>query len=234
MAGGKLMMYKGRYPNAPKYNKPKIGGKMTAKKVETIAKKAVLKLSETKHVSQSTENAQLYHNSVGIPFNGLLQLAQGDAENQRIGDEVIGRSLKLKFWLSTKLDRQNVIYRIILLRLPKDQETGAFDPMEAVTGNKLIDYINTEKYTPVFQKFVKIQGTTTHASGATTQEVSKLVSFNINLKDRKIKYENDSVNVKYQRDTLRLAIYAYDAYGTLTSDNIASYACNARFYFKDP
>jgi hypothetical protein len=49
------------------------------------------------------------------------------------------------------------MYRIILLKLPKDQESVSLpaDIMEGVHGNKMIDDINTEKYTPVYQKMIR-------------------------------------------------------------------------------
>lgn len=93
--------------------------------------------------------------------NPLRGLDQGTDEHERVGDEIIGQRINYKIWLSNKLDRPNVTYRIVVYRCPKDEsETNALDIYEGTVGNKLLDYMNTEKYTPVFQKIVKITANT--------------------------------------------------------------------------
>jgi hypothetical protein len=55
------------------------------------------------------------------------------------------------------------MYRIVVYRCPKDEsETNHINIYEGVHGNKMIDYINTEKYTPVFQKIVKTTNDASH------------------------------------------------------------------------
>ena len=173
----------------------------------------------------------------------MTKLAQGTDENQRVGDEVIGKYIKLKFQFFSKQDRPNVQYRIIVYRAPQGEGDGYFDIMENVFGNKMLDNINTEKYTPIFQKFIKIQGNNMIGpSGGLLgtqydwymKENSKMVSFTIPLKDAKMKYQNDSEFPKFQRDSIKLVVFAYDAYGSLPADNIATFAYSSRFYYKDP
>ena len=81
---------------------------------------------------------------------------------------------------------------------------------------------------------MKITNDSSIESGAALKEVSKLVSFSINLGNKKIKYENATGFPKYQRDQYRLSIVPYDSYGTLTTDVIGNYAMTARVYYKDP
>lgn len=210
----------------------------------SMIKRVMLKQCETKHRTVQFENQNLNHNSIDDfkEFNPLRGLDQGTDEHQRVGDEIIGQRINYKIWLSSKLDRPNVMYRIVVYRCPKHEtETNHLNIYEGVSGNKLIDYINTEKYTPVFQKFVKMSGNTAlgpdDAIGNydwTLKEQSKMITFSINLKNQKIKYEPATGFPKYQRDQYRLSILAYDAYGTLTTDVIGSYALTARVYYKDP
>ncbi len=224
-----------RYKKRPvrKNYKKRTYSKSLVKAVKAIT----LKQSETKHKTVTFQNQNLNHNSIDDfkEQNPLRALDQGIDEHQRIGDEIIGKYINYKIWLSNKSDRPNVLYRIVVYRCPKDEsETNHLNIYEGVSPNKMIDYINTEKYTPLFQKFVKITNDTSLESGATLRETSKLISFSINLKNQKIKYENSTGFPKYQRDQIRLSITPYDAYGTLTSDIIASYAMTARVYYKDP
>lgn len=224
--------YKKR-PSRKTYKKRATYSKSLVKAVKAIT----LKQAETKHKTISFENQALNHNSIDDfrEQNPLRALAQGTDEHERIGDEIIGKYINYKIWLSNKEDRPNVLYRIVVYRCPKDEsETNHINIYEGITGNKMTDYINTEKYTPIFQKYVKITNDTSVENGASLHEASKLVSFSINLKNQKIKYENGTNFPKYQRDQIRLSITPYDAYGTLTTDNIASYAMTARVYYKDP
>ena len=125
----------------------------------SMIKRVMLKQCETKHKTTSVENANLNHNSAyALPV--FTQLSQGTDENQRIGDEVIGKYIKFKFQFFSKLDRPNVTYRIIVYRAPKDEESSYNDIMEGVVGNNILDNVNTEKYTPIMQKYVKIAGNT--------------------------------------------------------------------------
>jgi len=207
-----------------------------------MIKRVMLKQCETRHKSLAFENQNMYHNSVSIPLNGLIDVSQGDGENQRTGDEVIGKYLKFKLWLSNKLDRPNVQYRIMVIRVPLELGSGAVNPFEGVSGNKLIDYINTERFTPVYQKFLRVQGNQAigpnNALGTgydwNFKELSTMHSFKVDLKNEKIKFQDTGNYPKYQKYTFRLLALAYDAFGTPTSDNIASFAGNVRFYYKDP
>ncbi len=90
-----------------------------ASSVRKIARKTALGLSETINAVTLYENQQLVHNKVYYLKN-LLETTQGlldendggSAENAvRKGDELILKNINLRFWLSTKKDRPNVIYK---------------------------------------------------------------------------------------------------------------------------
>jgi hypothetical protein len=205
----------------------------------------MLKQCETKHKTVSFENNALYHNSLSIPLNHLIDLTNGDGDDQRVGDEVIGKYIKFKLWFASKFDRPNVKIRVMVLRVPINEHTGVISPFNNDHGNKLLDYINTEKYTPVYQKFININTNTAIGPDSglpppstgydwNLKERSVMHSFTIPLKDEKIKFLEGENRPKFQKFNLRFVAVAYDAYGTATTDNIASYAGNYRFYYKDP
>jgi len=204
-----------------------------------MIKRVMLKQCETKHKKFALENQTLRHNST-YGIETLPKLAVGNGENQRIGDEVVGKYIKCKFMFFNKNDRPNCTYRVIAYRAPAG-ETSYSDIWENEIGNKIMDGVNTEKYTPIIQKFVKITSNTVLGPDDlvgnydwTLKENSKYLSFTIPLKDVKIKYQDTSEQPKYQRDNIKLAIVAYDAYGTLTSDDIGTFAFSAKYYYKDP
>lgn len=210
-----------------------------------VVRSLVLKNTETKYNVNGYDNYQLYHNSgtqvAGVNyltyFSNLLSTSVGTSQNTRIGDSVFGRFLSIKLWLSNKSDRPNVMYRIAVVSVPPDQLVG--NPaglFKGEAGNKIIDSINTDRYKIIYHKIVKSQANDySLESGATLKEKSIYHKITIPLKNRMIKYSLDSgVTPSYQNNCLSLMVLAYDATGTLTTDNIASYSMLYKFYFKDP
>jgi len=76
------------------------------------------------------------------------------------------------------------------------------------------------------QKVIDSQGTFNGAEG------HKAVSVWIPLKNKRIKYENGSSVPRFT--DIAFTVVCYDSFGTLLTDNIASFAICRKFYFKDP
>lgn len=207
---------------------------------------ASLRVAETKYRSYSEEARELYHNggsALGgfwpVQTSNMLSTSQSNTQQGRNGDEVWPVGLSIKLWLSNKLDRPNVMYRILVIACPPDQATTAQPAglMQGSIGNYMLDFVNTDKYNVKYQKIIKpFAGDYSLETGATNREHSTSHTFYLPLKKRgKLAYSADAGNLpKYQRDCLSLVVIAYDAAGTLTTNNIASMSFVYRFYFKDP
>lgn len=214
--------------------------RMTPKVMLAMARGAVLRAAETKYITTTTENAQLTHNGgvgpVYVALTNMLGTAQGTTQNTRLGDEVWPKGLSIKIWLSNKLDRPNVMYRVIVFTAPPDQITSLSPAglFQNVIANKMIDYFNTDRYSIKYERMIQpFSGDYSLESGATNKEHSKSLKIWIPLTG-KLTYTTDTGNIpKYQKHILQLAIVAYDAFGTLLTDVIASHTTVARFYFKD-
>lgn len=209
----------------------------TKKAVRAIVRKEVRKLAERKNAGYIAENLQLYHNK---PFyiQNLLACTQGvtDPNNlatndARIGDEVYLRNLRVKFWLSNKLDRPNCMYRIILFWYPSDQTLTDQDVFFTQT-NKMLDRPNNENISVLEDRYVFSREM--YLNGTEKFEHSYLCTINKNWKNKKITYQEAPNQVKPKNKTLGIAVAVYDAYGTLQTDNIASMAFNAQIQFQDP
>lgn len=207
-----------------------------------MIKSVALKNTETKVTFTSVENQNLFHNG-GTTNNfanriNLLATTQGTADTNRIGDEVFGSHLTIKLWLSNKLDRPNVMYRIFVYSAPVDKSAVAdfTNLLKGGNANKMLGIVNTGVYRLMYHKLINPKaGDYSLESGAANKERSHYVPIKLNLRNRRIKYQATASQLpKEQRNHLILGIVAYDAYGTLTSDNIASYAIQTAFYFKDP
>lgn len=212
-------------------------------KFARMVRAASLRNTETKYTVNAQADRQLYHNigesaAGGYTYlNNLLSTTVGNTQTTRIGDAVFGRYLKLKLWLSQKLDRPNVMYRIAILSVPPDQLTA--NPSGLFRGeitNKMIDSFNTDRYKVLWHKIIQPRpGDYSLESGATNKERSLYVPITISLKNREVRYSTDSGSVPtLQKNCLSLCLIAYDAQGTLTTDNIASFSVLSKFYFKDP
>jgi len=190
------------------------------------------------------ENNNLYHNSQFI-VNGLLATTYGtgddnsglSANNVRLGDAVIARGLSIKLWIANKLDRPNVMYKIIIFRYQSNDNPSDIFLSQSTTNIMLRDF-DTEKYSIIAQKTFNLQvgvsnvASSVNSAGATSKEAHKYVKFYIPLKNKQIRYNNNSQIPKFKN--IGFMVAPYDSYGTLTTDNIASFAYNYKFYFKDP
>ena len=207
--------------------------KTQVKSVKKIAKKVAMSIPEKKTFGFQAENQQLIHNKTAY-LNKWLACKQGveDPNNLsgalvRIGDEVYLRNINIRLWLSNKGDRPNVMYKCYLFWYDADATLNDATCYFTQT-NKMLDRINNEQISIIDQQ--------TMFSGPsyaqTENERSMLCTLNGNWKSRKITYDEGGTQPK-KRD-IGLMVVAYDAYGTLQSDNIASFAYNGTITIQDP
>jgi hypothetical protein len=127
----------------------------------------VRRTTEVKEYYTNGENNQLYHNasnsitagSQPLQINPLNALGQGTTSSTRIGDHNFVRNVTVRLWLSNKLDRSNVMYRVIGVFSPSPSSVSApsfagvlSQPLGAV--NYMLTYPNTEQFTLVYDKIV--------------------------------------------------------------------------------
>lgn len=232
-----------------------------AKKMRSIAKSETMRLAETKMVGKFGENIQLNHNTTAIrgPFlstiaTGVNDPTQMKNSEARIGNEIYLKEFETRFWLSNKLDRPNVMYRITTFWYPT---AGALPPTAAsvynypggTIPNVMILRPNTGVISVISDKFVfsghnYAQPYQTQPEpviigpGILGREASQLRVIKKYFKSKKITYEGSTAtgtgNVSAVKGKdIYVAITAYDAWGSLPADNIASYAVNWSMKFKD-
>jgi len=213
------------------------------KSLVALIKKVSLKNSETKYNHISNENINLFHNT-GHQFSGLLNATHGITDNgagtsvisNRLGDEVIGRGISIKLWIANKLDRPNVMYRICVYKYQSQSIPTLVNLFKTGSGNKIMDDLDKEYITPVYQKIFNLQvgySAVPAAAGDTDgREAHTYKQIWIPLKNRKIHYTDAGSIPKFTN--YGFFIMPYDSFGTLITDNIASYSYQYKFYFKDP
>lgn len=242
-----------KYTNKKTY-KAKRGKKITRKvqkkkysahkNLVSLIKKVSLKQSETKYSHISVENTNINHNA-GYIITGLLNTTQGITDQgtgtsfnaARIGDEVIARGISLKFWIANKLDRPNVMYRIFVFKYQANSIPVSSSLFKGAVSNRIMDDLDKEVITVVYQKIFNLQvGFSAYPTGTAGdqdgREAHKYLQMWIPLKDKRIHYPDGGAVPKFFN--YGFFIVPYDSYGTLITDNIASFAYEHKFYFKDP
>lgn len=221
--------------------------KPSMKSLTSMVKNVALAQTETKRSTRSVENQQLRHNTTYY-IDNLLKTEQGDTNpssnstvNNRVGNEVVARGLGIKLWISNKVDRPNVMYKVFVIRHPTRLiSTGMTDAIfwqgtDGLGGqmNRMIDHVAGNRVTILKSFTFQPTKEANYSQNPEKFEKSRLLDFYIPLKNKKIWYNTDNGIVPSFSD-IALAIVPYDAYGTLTTDILASFAYNIRFYFKDP
>jgi len=211
---------------------------------------------ETKESTQvSGTNLSLPHNNVyetGInPF--VTNIGAQDpmsGTGNRIGDKISVRGLLIKGFMENALNRSKVNYRIMLVRGAKGETFNRANLFKGIVGNKIIDQLNTERFTIVASTKFNINCANGAASsvGATgVPAVDPIYNVGIGTKawsmwvpGRKfgrmgtITYENASTSqVKFY--DYRIVIIAYDWYGTPQDVNNVGKINDmyTKLYFKD-
>ena len=248
-----------RYANTSSYRRSqkkrrfrkRARGKYSLKKT---VKRILNKQTETKYFDIAGENLQLYHNvgqsgglALATPiysdptfFNPWADIPPGTGRANRIGDKITPLCMKLTIWLANKLTRPNLIYRIIVAKLPKSYNAitttaSSLLPFQyaqlGATGNVMILPIDHDKgIKPYYDKHHYILGQTPQYGDG--KEIHKVVNIKIRRKNaRQIVF--DSATQLIVNSPLALYVFAYDSYGTLVTDNVASYSYTARMYYKD-
>ncbi len=209
--------------------------KKQTKDVKAITRSVVRGMMEVKTVGRQSENNQLDHN-IPVYQGELLATSQGvtDPDNQqgnaaRIGDEILLRNCNVRFWLSNKLDRPNVMYKLYLFWYTQGQTVN--NALFYFTqGNKMLDRVNNENISIIDQKTVFSKEM--YLNGTEKFEHSQLCTLNGNWKGKKIIYDQGGSTPK--KRNIGYAVVCYDAFGTLQTDNIASFAVDYAVRFQDP
>ncbi len=224
------------------YRRNKGLSKNAVKTVKRIAKSAVSGMCEKKTFIWQDENKQLLHNK-GDYVTNFLSCKQGVQDNEdgvsgsqlnRIGDEFLLKNCNIRLWLSNKNDRPNVMYKAFLFWYDADASLSDAYCFFSQT-NKMLDRVNNETISIIDSKTIfsgPSYATGVSSVSGSAKERSQLCTLNGSWKGKKITYDQGGTVPKFK--TLGLCVVCYDAYGTLQTDNIASYAYNCAIRFIDP
>lgn len=221
----------------PVFRRPR--RKPLAKMMQAIS----LKQCETKTASQYENSVDLFHNQTHYVTN-LLRCGQavtanpGTTElNNRIGNEVVARGLKIKLQFISDPKRPNMNVRYFVFRYegretPTDANFWVGPGGAGGNMNRMLDHADTRNVTILKTGLVQNRNKLPiDADAGTVNNIYRDIW--IPMKNKKITYDaNNSSLPKYT--TIGMAFVAYDANNTLQTDIIQYLGYSTRFYFKDP
>lgn len=199
-------------------------------------------------------NQNCAHNNTTVLSDDPLQTDQGigdpmSGSGNRIGDQIYVRGLSAKFFLEGALGRTKVYFRVMLLKGAKGETFDRSTIFKGNSGNKMLDEINTERFTVIAQKIITVQPPNRSAvavqplTGAPTIDSVSAVTGNRILKfwipgvkfgrKGRLQYENGGQQTKFFSH--RWVIVAYDWYGTPQDTNNVGIIneCYSKLYYKD-
>lgn len=226
--------------------------------------RAISRMIETKEGTHtSPTNVPLAHNKVYIvqasTGGDLNPLATGQSSTDpmaantgaRIGDRITIKGMMIRGFLENSLNRSKVYYRLMLIKCPRGQNpTIANSLYKGCSSNKMLDQVNTEKFTIVWQKIftasaannppasVNVDGTpaTGGPAGIATRTFKAWIPGSKLTRGGHLVYENGSSTPKFF--DYRLAICVYDWFGSPSGDLVDTFVGRlnemyTKIYFKD-
>lgn len=258
--------YKKRYAKAKSSGRTGLAGILRASvRRASAGVKRLNSMIETKEGCVKTSANQAYsHNTVSVvnftPSANMFSRTSGTDDPMGvsalkvIGDACCIRGVKATFFIENSLARPKVYYRLMLLKGPR----GAvfWDCFKGITGNLMIDQMNTEKYKIIASKTFNVTPSNSMANTVSAelghqgepQEVwssatinsggtaSKIVDFWIPGKNfgrnGNIQYENATDNLKFF--DYRWVMCVYDWYGSAAGNQVGRINEGyCKIYFKD-
>jgi len=213
--------------------------------LQAAIRRTLFRNAESKNTqSSANDNLPIGHNSfVNVSQNNILYTSQGttDPENNnlqnRIGDKITLTKVECRGMFELDQRYSDVSYRIMVVKSAKGDTPSTATMFMGISGNKMLDNFNYERYTIIYQKWGKITSRNTGAinymGGAsyvgsglndttagvqTTQSrATKIIKFEIPVKkfskDGVIQYEaNNSAQQKFF--DYNIFVYAYSNYAT--------------------
>lgn len=208
---------------------------------------------ETKEQTRRDVGVNLAHNNVYVTVISPLATAQGTGDpmaagtGDRIGDKINVKGIMVKGMVECALGRGKVFFRVMLLRGAKAETFSRATIFKGDSDNKMLDQVNTERFTIVAQKCFTCQTAnpapltvgltgvpaTGTPAGPGTRTFKMWIPGKKFGKYGNVQYENGTSQVKFY--DYKLVILAYDWYGTPQDSNNVGLLNEVytKMYFKD-
>jgi hypothetical protein len=203
----------------------------------TLTKQLNKKLETKRGCQTQTDGVEIFHNNFATLNSTMLSTTQGvqdpilSSTDNRIGDEITLKGVSVKMMVELNERYSDVSFRLLIVKCAKGDAPTRGSLYTGLSGNKMIDTLNTERYTVIHQKFFKIKapnkGTSagmgaSGTAGATdansllsraTRVVKVWIPGSKFVRSGIIKYEQQSSQPKFF--DYHCLLYAYSNWSTL-------------------
>lgn len=213
--------------------------------VSRIARKVIRNMSETKNKYTDLGKVELYHQNGKNPANSMVHFilnqnnstympTQGTGDGQRIGDKISISGWKIRMMLAHKGDRPNITFRIVVYQTRQNAGTQYDQIFRNDTNNFLLDTWDPDQQVKVlFDKTIKRgPGDYSLEQSSATKEYTFPFKFFVKAPQKNYTFTTDG-GFLHQHGFINLCVFAFDAYGTVGTDNIAYYQAYSNMYYKD-
>jgi hypothetical protein len=134
-----------------------------ASKIQAVVRRALAKNIETKSGLQtSSDGIEILHNNFVVMNSTPLATTQGDMDvdsglGQRIGDKINLKGVSIRFMTELNERYSDVSFRFLFVKAAKGDVPTRASLYNAVSGNKMLDTLNRERYTILKDHWFKIR-----------------------------------------------------------------------------
>jgi len=205
--------------------------------VKKIVSKMIMKKAEPKEKTTDFDLTQMYHN-VGYykKFNDITEMpSQGLTDETRVGDSINVGGFYLRILCGQKNDRPNCTWKFYIFKCPKGATVNYNTFFHSYTNNCLLDNPNKDLVSVLKSITIKKYFSPLNAQPGVSlggREITFPVKIWLPYK-KVYKFQTNNSTTHNDHD-LYLVVFAYDAYGTLLTDNIGYIEWVSTMYYKDP
>jgi len=216
-------------------------GKTVESKIQNVVNEAFARHVEMKRSCfTASDGVQIAHNNFIVLDLNVLETSNGTGDptttqtNNRIGDEIMLRGVSIKMMVELNERYSDVTFRMFVVKKAKGDTLTSTTLFNGLSANKMLDTVNTERYTILYSKTFKLTARSQGSVGGETGGISsgivaahsdahttlsratKIVKFYIPGKKfgrgGKVTYENTSTQPKFF--DYQVLLYAYSNYST--------------------
>lgn len=163
---------KRKYNSKTRKTYKKYGGKArvlpAVRNIQAVVRRAIAKnnnkMIETKRGCQtSTDGVEIFHNNFVSLNSTMLFTTNGandptlNSSDNRVGDEINLKGVSIKMMVELNERYTNATFRLLVVKCAKGDTPTRATLFNGLSGNKMLDTLNTERYTILFQKYFTIK-----------------------------------------------------------------------------
>lgn len=228
------MVYRKKYRSYKrKYNTRYRKRSTLNNRISKIAKTVALRTQETKHYHEHIANGtQILHNVWTTVRDNMIQVPATGSNDNRTGDQITLRGIKLYVYTEHPEGRCNVNWRFVIGKLAPN--ASGVVRTKGLTGRTINDPLDMDHYSKVCRdiRFNIKNDAFGDGTAPNRQKYSRCSTIWLPLNNYKYRFENHSSSAGRDWE-LQLGVTAFDNDASSQSDVLGTISIASVLYFKD-